>query len=70
MYSTVPKLVLCNNCLVMSLLLDSHLSQSPPTFNNYTINLQEQQLFFDNCLTWVSLRLIAFAVTPLRRSSL
>ena len=33
-------------------------------FDDYVINLQEQQLFFDNCSTWVSLRLIVFAVAP------
>ena len=36
----------------------------PTDFNSYTIDLQEQQLFFDNCSTWVSLRLIAFTVVP------
>ena len=39
----------------------------PTNFDGYAINLQEQQLFFDNCLTRVSLRLVTFAVTLLRR---
>ena len=36
-------------------------------FDGYAINLKEQQLFFDNCSTKVSPRLIAFAVALLRR---